>query len=556
VIRLAILLGAILTSLSSHAFTPQTLWQAWPDARFETTAAPCLSHAQLMQSLQALESRHPDSIQLEEAGKSFLGRSIQLLSLGTGPEKILFWSQMHGDEPSATPALLDMASYLVEHADEPVARSILQKYTLLMVPMLNPDGAEAYQRRNAQGIDINRDALRLVTPEGQLLKRIRDKYEPMLGFNLHDQARRTAVGDTGKVANIALLSVSGDAANTLTPGRRRTKRANAAIVDALTPFIPGGIARYDEDWSPRAFGDNMTAWGTPIVLIESGGIPAGGTFTDLTRLNFVAMLAVLEGLARDDLASFDPQVYEVLPHNQTRSWSDVVVRGAYIMQPGTPRAYRADLAFDHFISDRQIAACADNENTSSLIFLVGDGSAQGAGISIDASGSLLLASFEVGVKGWSEMDWLNRENLTRLARLGVGTVHWLVRENRRQAVLAHADKLDIAGLPRIKVVTDANSFPPVVLNGPPSSADTPDLLADILESLGALEGTDKTGALGNMWVKAEGGSLNSPPLLKNRPASFLIVTPAPNGQIDFNESRLESVWLDGQQISLKPGASN
>jgi len=229
-----------LASFSSNVFTAQNLWESWPEARFETTAAPCLRHSWLTLGLQSLESRHPGSIRLEEVGKSFLGRSIQMLSVGTGDKKILLWSQMHGDEPSATPALLDIANYLVEHADEPAARSILQNFTLLMIPMLNPDGAEVYQRRNAQGIDINRDAKRLVTPEGRLLKRIRDEHEPMLGFNLHDQGRRTAVGDTGHVANIALLSVSGDAENTVTPGRLRTKRANSAIVEALAPVGPPG----------------------------------------------------------------------------------------------------------------------------------------------------------------------------------------------------------------------------------------------------------------------------------------------------------------------------
>ena len=42
--------------------------------------------------------------------------------------------------------------------DEPVKR-ILSALTLYVVPMLNPDGAERYQRRNAQNIDLNRDAL-------------------------------------------------------------------------------------------------------------------------------------------------------------------------------------------------------------------------------------------------------------------------------------------------------------------------------------------------------------------------------------------------------------
>ena len=76
--------------------------------------------------------------------------------------------------------------------------------------MLNPDGAERYARRNAQAIDINRDALQLATPEGRLLKALRDRFQPELGFNLHDQNRRTTVGDTGVLATISLLAVAGD----------------------------------------------------------------------------------------------------------------------------------------------------------------------------------------------------------------------------------------------------------------------------------------------------------------------------------------------------------
>ena len=81
-----------------------------------------------------------------------------------------------------------------------------------------------------------------------------------------------------------------------------SKPSNRLIFQALEPFMPGGIARYDEDWSPRAFGDNITAWGTPVVLIESGGLPPGRELSELTRLNFVALLTVLHDLAKDDLA--------------------------------------------------------------------------------------------------------------------------------------------------------------------------------------------------------------------------------------------------------------
>ncbi len=60
-----------------------------------------------------------------------------------------------------------------------------QAVTIRAVPMLNPDGAELFQRRNLQFIDINRDALALATPEGKLLKKLRDEWQPDIGFNLH-----------------------------------------------------------------------------------------------------------------------------------------------------------------------------------------------------------------------------------------------------------------------------------------------------------------------------------------------------------------------------------
>jgi hypothetical protein len=544
--RIYVLLMSILMSSSTQAFTPQTLWDIWPESRFETIAAPCFRHSQLMESLQRLESRHPADLRVQEVGQSVLGRPIQLVTLGNGDKKILFWSQMHGDEPSATPALLDIANYLLENADDPVARSILDQYTLLMIPMLNPDGAEVYERYNAQGIDINRDALHLVTPEGRLLKRIRDEYEPMLGFNLHDQDLRTAVGETGQVAVNALQSVSGDAANTLTPGRKRTRRACAAIVEALAPFFPGGMARYDEGWSPRAFGDNITAWGTPVVLIESGGVPAGHDFTDLTRTNFVAILMVLKGLAEDDLESYDPQVYESLHRNQSSSWSDVMVTGGSILQPGASAAYRADLAFDIFRSDRQLAACADEGRVPSRIFLLGDGEFHGAGTRVDASGSVLLPSFDVGVEGWEGGQWLDTKSLTRLARLGVGTIYWAVDKAQQQAAIDVAGQHDNHGLPRIEVLNDPSGLPQIVLTEPPQPVTSFSWHAT-LDALGVKQPTEAD-SIAQLWMNTAEHRVGSARLRKTQAASFLIVKPAPDGQINDSRAEIVSIWLDGQQV--------
>jgi hypothetical protein len=233
---------ALFVIASAPAFSPAALWDLWPAARVVSTPAPCLRPAELATALTVLAATHPDQMALEEVGRSVEGRPIHLLKIGSGSRRVLLWSQMHGDEPSATPALLDLARYLASNREEPAARRILDELTLLIVPMLNPDGAERYERRNAQAIDVNRDALSLATPEGQLLKALRDRFQPMLGFNLHDQNRRTAVGDTRVLASIALLAVSGDPAGTVTPGRRRAKRICSALVRALSPFVPGGNA--------------------------------------------------------------------------------------------------------------------------------------------------------------------------------------------------------------------------------------------------------------------------------------------------------------------------
>src|SRR6218665_3502027 len=90
-------------------------------------------------------------------GKSFEERDLYQIKLGTGKTKVLLWSQMHGDEPTATMALLDIFRFFQAKNDgfDALRQTILANTTLYFVPMLNPDGAERYQRRTATEIDMN-----------------------------------------------------------------------------------------------------------------------------------------------------------------------------------------------------------------------------------------------------------------------------------------------------------------------------------------------------------------------------------------------------------------
>ncbi len=94
--------------------------------------------------------------QLKIEGYSVLEKPIYSFTIGTGKTKILLWSQMHGNESTTTKALLDLLLFLNGGTED--AQKLMGHFTLLCFPMLNPDGAKAYTRENANGIDLNRDA--------------------------------------------------------------------------------------------------------------------------------------------------------------------------------------------------------------------------------------------------------------------------------------------------------------------------------------------------------------------------------------------------------------
>lgn len=543
-IRSALLVALLTSAVPADAIDPQALWDSWPQSRFVDVAAPCLKPAALRAEIDRLQRAHPE-LEVAEVGHSVEGRPIRRITVGRGDREVLLWSQMHGDEPSATPALLDLAHYLLTHAGEPAVERLLDTLTLRIVPMLNPDGAEVYSRRNAQGIDINRDALNLATPEGRLLKRLRDEHLPILGFNLHDQMRRRTVGDTGVLATVSVLAVVGDAAKTVTPGRRLSLAASTAIADTLQRFIPGGVGRFDDTYSPRAFGDNLTAWGTPVVLIESGGVAPGQSLAELTRLNFVALVASLIELSEDGFARRDPGDYEAIPENNSDVWSDVLVRGGRILQPGGTEPFRADLAFDRLRGDREDARCQPAGLPRSEITELGDARIFAAGEIRDAIGKVLLPSFTVGVDGWRARSWLGGAELDRIARLGVARIVWAVGRRDVGAALALSAALRAAGRPKIEVISERAALPEIVLARAVRIPAEPTLGA----AIGALERAARARAAPSLAARLErlwGGRAAA--LRFEGEASYLLVNSTGERE-DLAKAPISAVSLDGQDLS-------
>ena len=373
---------------ASGKVTPQELARIWDSEHVSPPLPPLLDHPEVVKRLEKLRETAPELFELEKIGESIEGRSINHVRVGTGSLRVLLWSQMHGDESTATAALFDVFEYLQRHREDPLARRVLSRLTLHIVPMLNPDGAERFQRRNAQSIDVNRDALRLQTPEGRALKALRDRYNPSVGFNLHNQNWRTSVGDPPKPASISLLSVAYDEPRTENAGRKLTKKLCAVIRDSLEPFASGQIGRYDDEFEIRAFGDNITLWGTPVVLIETGPWPSEQPDPALVRLNFVAILSALDSLATGDVERADPRRYESLPMNESRLLYLLIKNATVINGAGVP-PFTSDIGI---VATRRVRSADGRRDlqTSLGIDDMGDLRTSGALRTIDATGMTVI----------------------------------------------------------------------------------------------------------------------------------------------------------------------
>lgn len=285
--------------------------------------------------------RGNNRFEITTAGRSFQGRDIYLVKAGTGPTKILLWSQMHGDEATATMALLDIFTFLSGSNDglDEYRRTILERTTLYFVPMLNPDGAEVFERRNAQGIDMNRDAQRLQTPEGRLLQTLQQELRPDFGFNLHDQNIRYTAGKTPRPATISLLAPPIDEQNTVNDVRKKAIQVIVQLNRHLQTLIPDQIGRWPDDFEPRAFGENVQQWGTSTILVESGGYANDPEKQFIRKLNFVLLLDAFHQIATESYIAEPTDAYERIPINEKYLF-DLLIRNA------TFHDYRVDVGIN------------------------------------------------------------------------------------------------------------------------------------------------------------------------------------------------------------------
>ena len=269
-----------------------------------------------------------DQFEVKVIGQSVLQKEIYQVKIGSGKTKILIWSQMHGNEPTTTKGLFDFFNFLA--SDTELAHQIKSNYTLLCIPMLNPDGAFAYTRENANGIDLNRDAVAETQPEMQLLKRTYEQFKPDYCYNLHDQ--RTIFGTEGfnSPATISFLAPAFDAACQYNSIRMKAVEIIVAMVEVLESYLPHQIGRFDDAYNVNCTGDYFTTQQTPTILFEAGHYPNDYNRDESRKFVFIALVASFLRQNENVVVDNDLTKYLRIPQNN-KCFFDIIYRNIKII---------------------------------------------------------------------------------------------------------------------------------------------------------------------------------------------------------------------------------
>ncbi|WP_084454529.1 M14 family zinc carboxypeptidase [Algoriphagus terrigena] len=288
------------------------------ESAFEQYKEPAITHRRFKHAdLQPLIQKHSAAFRVEKLGESVDGRSVSSMDWGKGKTKVMLWSQMHGNESTATMALFDLFNFLEGKGDgfDDLRTLLHTQLNLKFIPMINPDGAEAFKRRNSLDIDLNRDAIAQISPEAVILKSARDSFEPDFGFNLHDQQIYYNVVNTPKQATISVLAPAYNLETEINEVRGNAMKTIVGMNEVLQQLIPGQVGKYDDAFEPRAFGDNIQKWGTSTILIESGGYVGDPEKQFIRKLNFLIILNALHQIATKGYEQYTTEQYFSIPDN-------------------------------------------------------------------------------------------------------------------------------------------------------------------------------------------------------------------------------------------------
>ncbi|OCA81482.1 carboxypeptidase [Bacillus sp. FJAT-27225] len=295
----------------------------------------------LVSYLKTQENKQ-DAMTLEVIGQTVKGRDIYLVKYISNPENptILFLTQQHGNEQLTTEGALEF----IKHLGTNKTKGVLDKVNILIIPMLNADGAMGdvnfsldnyladgdrhLTRANANNFDLNREhdkATAKMQPEARFLhENVLQKYNIDYMIDLHHQGTRSEVD--GKLVSGSILYPTNSAVKPEV--LQSSKKLGAVVYHELQKKGWGHIGKYDGG-SGANIGRNGAAlrYDIATLLFEMRGMSdhyiesyALGQKSNgyLIKQTIETLDATVRAIADNSIETVDTSFWDTLPTQTNR----------------------------------------------------------------------------------------------------------------------------------------------------------------------------------------------------------------------------------------------
>ena len=284
--------------------------------------ASVAGYPDVVNALDRIERTSNGLVTVGSAGQSGEGRELLYATVGTGPQVFWLQARIHGNELHSTEAALQILDYLTSGA--PDVRLVRDRFTVVVIPMYNPDGATANIRQSTTParIDLNRDWENFAQPESRAFWNLFAQVRPTYALDLHHMGQAPVVAGTNDLNQFQIGARSIDPSR-MTAAQWQTNREMAMVtVNALDQYGLANVARYPIIDITNAVISRMLMGGTappgmsPIdhtvagaifFEVRSVGQKSNGQLENLFRIPTMALLvAAADGsLAGQDISGFD-----------------------------------------------------------------------------------------------------------------------------------------------------------------------------------------------------------------------------------------------------------
>jgi len=362
-----------------------------------TGANATTTYPEVARLVTAIAARSPIAHE-SKLGESFEHRPIPMLVIAdplittpaqahdSGKLVVYCFGGIHSGEACGKEALLQLARDVTLHPDKPDNRALLDNLVLLIVPLYNPDGDTRRapgnrpgqigpvdgmgQRANAQGLDLNRDHVKLESPEARAQVDLLNTWDPGVIIDTH-----TTDGSYHRMALTYAPPLNPSADEQLIAFER----------DAFLPEVERRMRdrHHLETFAYGNFNKDKTAWTTYSANPMFGG-PYRGLRNRMSILSeayaystFAQRIAATEAFVRECLqltaerrhaierleqaADATPQSeigirHDYAPPSQRRAipgWVETLSDSDHMVPTGAPRGYEVDV-IDRFFATKSV----------------------------------------------------------------------------------------------------------------------------------------------------------------------------------------------------------